>query len=129
MRRHRLRRALEEAGRHRSAILIAYLLGLLFVTLAPLPSAAYELASVTTGSDKAVHFVLFGGFAALTYWNASVVAPRPAVTALGAAAVLAALVELLQGPLVYRSASLWDFVWGAVGGGVAVAALAAVGRR
>lgn len=123
-----MRRVFERVQTRRATILVAYLLGLLFVTLAPLPSAAYELASVTTGSDKAVHFVLFGGFAALTYWNAILAVPRPEVPALGTTSVLAALVELLQAPLDYRSASLGDFIWGLVGGVVVVAVLVAARR-
>lgn len=123
-----MRRVFERVRTRRATILVAYLLGLLFVTLAPLPSAAYELASVTTGSDKAVHFVLFGGFAALTYWNAILAVPRPEVPALGTTSVLAALVELLQAPLDYRSASLGDFIWGLVGGVVVVAVLVAARR-
>ena len=91
--------------------------GLLVLTLAPLPQAANRLASAR-GFDKAVHFLLLGCLAALLYWNKRHASPDRGPTLLsvvGPSAALAALIELLQAPLPYRTADFWDFFWGAAG--------------
>jgi hypothetical protein len=84
----------------------------LVATLAPLPADAYEIAS-TAGSDKVVHFVLFGGLGALCYLNRW---PRAGwLWAAGTSVAAAALIEVVQLPLAYRSGDVWDLVAGAAG--------------
>ena len=104
--------------RHRRSIFGAYLVLVLVLLLAPITqeSPVPEL----TWLDKLVHFVLFVGLAVLGFWNRASV---PAVMLFAVA--LAGVLELIQGPLPYRSAELLDFVAGAVGGvgGVALAVL------
>ena len=117
-----------EPVRLRRALLGVYAVVLLVATLAPLPSTAYEVVTTTPGSDKVVHFVLFGGFAVALHWNLNRVAAFGWVVAVAAAALLAAVVELLQAPLVYRSGDVWDFVWGVFGAVVAAVLVAGVAR-
>jgi len=99
---------------YRHVVLACYVAVLLALTLAPLPQTAYRLASAQ-GFDKAVHVVLFGGFAAAWYWSLLPVATPGLWPVMGPSAALAALVELLQMPLSYRTSDIWDFVWGVVG--------------
>lgn len=99
---------------YRHLVLACYLAGLLALTLAPLPQAALRLASAQ-GFDKAVHTALFGGFAGVLYWSRLPGATPGMWWVVGPSAGLAALVELLQAPLPYRTADGWDFFWGAVG--------------
>ncbi len=101
-----------EVGRYRRGIFAAYLIGLLVITLAPLPSRAFELAS---GSDKLVHFGLFAGFGVLLYWNMYSSRRPTLMTVVGLTAVVAALIEVFQTPLPFRSGDVWDLVWGVVG--------------
>lgn len=101
-----------QIARYRRAYFAAYLIGLLVVTLAPLPSRAYELAS---GSDKLVHFGLFSGLSMLLYWNlVSSLRPR-LITVVGMTAIAAALIEVIQSPLPFRSGDVWDLAWGVLG--------------
>ncbi len=96
----------------RRAVLVGYLLTVLVILLSPIsPDVA---VAHFTWFDKAVHLVLFGGVVALGYWDTGSVATMAIV-----AVVLAGAVELLQGPLPYRSAESWDFVAGAIGALVA----------
>lgn len=95
-------------------VLALYLAGLLAVTLLPLPETAYQMAS-TQGFDKVVHTGLFGGFAALLYWTLLPSGPPGLRRVVLPSAALAALVELIQAPLAYRTADVWDFFWGMVG--------------
>ena len=119
-----------EIGRYRRGILAAYLIGLLAITLAPLPSRAFELAS---GSDKLVHFGLFAGFGVLLYWNMYSSRRPTLITVVGLTAVVAALIELFQTPLPFRSGDVWDLLWGVVGAlvgyGVAHSIAARVGGK
>jgi len=98
------------------ALVITYAVFLLIATLAPLPSDAYQVVS-TTGSDKVIHFFLFGGLTAVLLvagWPIS----RP-TTAVMITMIAAALVEVVQSPLAYRTGDVWDFVAGAAGAVVA----------
>ncbi len=113
-----------EIGRHRRGILAAYLIGLLVITLAPLPSRAFELAS---GSDKLVHFGLFAGFGVLLYWNMYSSRRPTLITVVGLTAVVAALIEVFQTPLPFRSGDVWDLVWGVIGGVVAYGGMRGIG--
>ncbi|UCC73353.1 MAG: VanZ family protein [Gemmatimonadota bacterium] len=117
-------------ARYRRPALVAYVVALFAVTLAPMPSTADMvevlpiLDRVLAVLDKIVHSVLFGGLALLVYWNLDWSARYAiALRAVGLALVLAALVELFQSPLPYRHGDFWDFAAGAVG---AVAAAAVV---
>ncbi len=101
-----------EIGRHRRGIFAAYLIGLLVITLAPLPSRAFELAS---GLDKLVHFGLFAAFSVLLYWNMYSSRRPRLITVVGLTAVVAALIEVFQTPLPFRSGDVWDLLWGVVG--------------
>ncbi len=102
----------------RRILLAVYVVALLALMLAPLPESAYQLASAK-GLDKAVHFALFGGLAVLLYWNLKPSGTPTLWRVVGPSGFMAALVELLQAPLRYRTADIWDFVWGLAGSLVA----------
>ncbi len=95
--------------RVRWAILALYLAGLVGATLAPLPDSY----SQHSGLDKWIHAALFGGLAFLAYWNLQG-NPRITFAALSAMAA-AAMIEILQIPLPYRSGDVWDFAAGTAG--------------
>ena len=107
--------------RHRRSIFGAYLIVVLVLLLAPITqeSPIPEL----TWLDKLVHFVLFVGLAVMGFWNHASV---PAVALF--TVVLAGALELIQGPLPYRSAELLDFVAGVVGGVCGVGLAVLLGR-
>lgn len=109
------------------AALWGWVVAVAVATLAPLPGDAYDLAAAPM-TDKLVHFVLFGGLGVLSYLNAW---PRAGWRwAVGLAVVAAALIEVAQLPLVYRSADVWDFAAGSAGAVVACAgALMVTGRK
>jgi VanZ family protein len=100
-------------GRHRRAILLAYLLAVLVVMLAPL-DGQLPLHTIDW-VDKAVHFALFVGVALLGYWNY----PRPLVVLLFAG-VFAAGIELLQATVPYRTMDMRDAVAGVLGAAAGV---------
>ena len=112
--------AVSEIGRYRKAILGVYGIVVMILLLAPVTDES--MADVVIWFDKWIHFGLFGGMAFLGYW----VVHAPVRVTMFATAV-AALAELLQGPLSFRSADVWDLVAGAVGAaaGVLVARVAA----
>jgi VanZ family protein len=98
----------------RSAVLVAYVVGILAAFLMPVPAAAGPAGRF----DKLVHFGLFMGLALLLVWSASPGRPHRAAVALGTATALAAVVEVLQAFLPYRSGDVVDFVAGALGAGL-----------
>ncbi|UCC84997.1 MAG: VanZ family protein [Gemmatimonadota bacterium] len=119
-------------ARHRRLVLGAYILVLLGVTLAPLPSTKEVveifpyLDRVVDVLDKIVHAALFGGLAFLFLWNLGWSDRRGVVLrAVVLALTGAALVELLQSPLPYRHGDFLDFATGGVGA-VAVAIVVVV---
>jgi VanZ family protein len=114
--------------RRRGKWLALYMLGLLLLTLAPLPRAANALAAVD-GFDKVVHFVLLGGLAVVVYWNLAAVAQPKLERVVGLCAAVAALIELLQAPLPYRTSDVWDFFWGTMGALVAYVLAARLAPR
>ena len=95
----------------RRALLVAYIIALLAVTLAPVPGSVYP----PSGFDKLVHVGLFGGLAFLIMWNFGSWRRITIVEALGLTVVAAILIEVLQGMLPFRNADAWDFVAGTVG--------------
>ena len=99
--------------RQRRLILASYALWVTVITLAPLPSGAGRLP---WWFDKVVHFGLFGGVGFLVYFNLGYTARHRVMLVSGVAAVFAALIEIVQSPLAFRSGDVWDFVWGAAGG-------------
>ncbi len=102
--------------RHRRGLMIAYLIGLIVLTLAPVPATPGGLR----GLDKPVHIALFGGLAIVLYWNLRAglwASLRPhLVMAVVLTAALAGLIEVLQALLPYRSGDVIDLAAGAVGG-------------
>ncbi len=102
--------------RHRRGLMITYLVGLIVLTLAPVPATAGGLP----GLDKFVHIGLFGGLAIVLYWNLRAglwASLRPRlVIAVVLTVALAGLIEVLQGVLPYRSGDVADLLAGAVGG-------------
>lgn len=96
----------------RRLVFLAYLSAVLGATLAPLSGNAYDAVS---GLDKVVHVVLFGGVAALLCWNLTTVSLRSATAVFIITVALAALIEVVQGTLWYRSGDLWDLLAGALG--------------
>lgn len=101
-------------GHQRRVWLGVYVVALLVLTLAPLPVLASRLAA-TDNLDKVVHFVLLGGLTVMLYWNLAVAGRPPLGRVVGPAIAFAALIELLQAPLPYRTMDFWDLVWGAAG--------------
>jgi VanZ family protein len=101
-------------GRQRRVWLGVYVVVLLVLTLAPLPPLANRLAS-RDQLDKVVHFVLLAGLTVMLYWNLAVEGHPPLGRVVGPATAFAALIELLQAPLPYRTMDFWDFVSGMVG--------------
>lgn len=102
--------------------LLGYGLLILALTLAPVPDELSSIASAP-GLDKVVHTLMFGGLGFLGCW--AIGSPRSALTgglALLLAWVTAALIELLQALVPYREPDLVDFLFGAVGAVVGVAA-------
>ncbi len=113
---------LNSLTRHRRAIFAVYLVVVVVLLLAPI---TIELPRPElTWADKVIHLFLFGGVGVLGFWN------RPSVLAMTLfAALLAGALELLQGPLPYRSTELLDFVAGAVGGVGGVGLAVVIGGR
>ena len=91
-----------------------YVVALLALTLAPLPAVANHLAA-TDHFDKVAHFFLLGGLTVMLYWVMATEGHPPMGRVVGPATAFAALIELLQAPLPYRTTDFWDFVWGTVG--------------
>ncbi|NIR46579.1 MAG: hypothetical protein GWN99_19215 [Gemmatimonadetes bacterium] len=104
--------------RRRRLVVAIYLTAVGVVTLAPLPSgAATELLG--SGFDKAIHALIIGGLALVLLWRPEPPRLPAALAVVGASMAVAALIELAQIPLPYRSGELYDFLAGASGGLVA----------
>lgn len=100
------------SGRYRRALLVAYAVVLLGLTLSPTPPAADAL----TGYNKWIHGGLFSGLLLLLYWNLQFA--RAAVVAAVISVAAAALIELVQRRLPYRTGDLSDFLAGVAGVGL-----------
>ena len=96
----------------RKLVFAAYVATVLGATLAPLSSDAYDVVS---GLDKLVHVGLFGGVATLLCWNLNSVSAQTARFVLLLTTAFAAVIELIQGRLWYRSGDYWDLLAGALG--------------
>jgi glycopeptide antibiotics resistance protein len=96
----------------RRIVFFAYLVAVLGATLAPLSGGTYAAIS---GLDKAVHVALFGGVAVLLCWNISSLNPSSASSVVAVTVAFAALIELVQSALWYRSGDLWDLLAGSLG--------------
>ena len=116
-----------EAQRYRRALLGAYAVALLVLTLAPMP----DTGGLATGLDKLIHVGLFSALAMLVHWNLAPTMPRSlaATVALLSAALTAGMVEILQDPLPYRDGDLLDFLAGAAGGVLGAVAATLIGWR
>jgi VanZ family protein len=115
----------DELSAHRRLLVTAYFIALLAATLAPVPDVAYPPSDY----DKPVHVILFAGLGFLLHWYLSWRSGRsgvlvPFTLTLG----VAALIEVVQGVLPFRNADEWDFVAGAAGAVVGVAASYVVRR-
>jgi VanZ family protein len=115
-------------GRQRRVWLGVYVVVLLVLTLAPLPAMANRLAA-TDQLDKVVHFVLLAGLTVILYWNLAVAGRPPLGRVVGPATAFAALIELLQAPLPYRTMDFWDFICGTAGAFVAYFVVARLTAR
>ena len=101
----------------RRLVFLAYVLGVLGATLAPLSGEAYAAVS---GLDKLVHVGLFGGVAVLLCWNLNSVSITTARFVLLLTTAFAAIIELVQGRLWYRSGDYWDLLAGALGAALGI---------
>jgi len=103
------------AGRNllpRRLMFLAYVATVLGATLAPLSGDAYDVVS---GLDKLVHIALFGGVAVLLCWNLNSVSLQATRFVLLLTTAFAAVIELVQGRLWYRSGDYLDLLAGALG--------------
>ena len=93
-------------------LLALYLMALMVFLMFPIAGPDFRFLGME--SDKWMHVALFGGLAMLLRWNLAQNS-RPLFASVGAAFVVAAVVELAQGLLAYRSAELWDLIAGGLG--------------
>lgn len=105
-------------ARYRRALLGVYFVAVFGITLAPIPHGDGAFSDL----DKLVHAALFGGLSFLIYWNFTT--RRGLGAAAAASVVVAALIELAQGRIPYRSADVGDFLAG--GAGVVAGIIAAL---
>jgi len=97
----------------RPAVLGGYVAAMLAALLMPVPATPAYLPG---GFDKLVHVGLFLGFALLLAWTAQGLRERRTLVAFGSTAAFAALVEVLQLLLPYRSGDVVDLAAGVAGG-------------
>ncbi len=109
----------------RRLVFLAYVFTVLGATLAPLSGGTYDAVS---GLDKLVHVGLFGGVAVLLCWNLDSVSLKTTRFVLLLTTAFAAVIELVQGQLWYRSGDYWDLLAGALGAALGIGFAMAVAR-
>ena len=93
-------------------LLVIYLMALIGLLIFPISGPEYRLLNI--GTDKWMHFALFGGLAVFLRWILAT--NRHAVLAsISAAFVVAVATEVAQGLVAYRSAESWDILAGFLG--------------
>ena len=97
----------------RRTLLAGYVAAMLAALLMPVPATPSYLPGAF---DKLAHVGLFLGFAVLAAWNARGGRGWRGLVALGSAAAFAAVIEVLQALLPYRSGDPLDLVAGVAGG-------------
>ena len=93
-------------------LLGAYILALFVLLIFPIAGPEFRLLGF--GSDKWIHFGLFGGLTVLLRWNFSR-NYQAWLLAVGTALAIAIAAEIAQSLVAYRSAELWDVVAGFIG--------------
>ena len=124
----RWRGVLQRHPRVLAGLFAAYWLSIFVLTHIPMP----EVEDVPQNTDKFVHFVFYGGFvwflslwlSAWKPWNGKL-----RVAHLSAAAVYAALDEIMQIPIESRTADVWDFVMDLVGASLGLLLFSLVRRK
>jgi VanZ family protein len=107
-------------------VFAAYLALVGFATLAPLSGG---VLGPFADFDKLIHVGLFAGVAFLMLWaEKSGLDPR-AVTVIVVTAVLAGLIEVIQGVLPFRAMDGWDFLAGVIGAVIGAVAQIAIASR
>ena len=110
-----LKASIDFFRRFRRPLFLIYMLWILYLTLAPLPSSVGEAPG---WFDKVAHFGIFAGMSALLYLNLSHETRHQGLRVVGTALIAAGTIELIQSPLAFRSGDWWDFFWGGVGAAV-----------
>lgn len=95
-----------------SILLAIYCVALAAVMVLPVDADAGDLLDI--GMDKWAHLALFGGLAALLQWNLGV-GLRAMAIAFVATSFFAWAIEIVQGMLAHRSASMMDLAAGMLG--------------
>lgn len=93
-------------------LLAMYLVALFVLLMLPISGTEVQLRGI--GSDKLVHVALFGGLAVLLRWNLSEWR-HALLVSIGIACFFAALTEIAQGFVGYRSAEWPDLLAGLIG--------------
>lgn len=107
--------------RARRRLIVAYLLVLFSITLAPIPADAAAQLTIA-GYDKVIHALVIGGLALMLHGRpGTTTGIASAAFAVLAASAVAGLIELFQEPLPYRSGDPRDFLAGVAGALSAVA--------
>ena len=93
-------------------LLATYLVALMGLLMIPIKGPDFQLLGME--SDKWMHIALFGGLAVMLRWNLAD-SRHALIVSIGAAFVVAAITEVAQGLVAYRSAEFMDLVAGTLG--------------
>ena len=93
-------------------LLAIYLVALMGLLMFPMSGPDFQLLGME--SDKWMHIALFGGLAVMLRWNLSE-SRHALIVSIGAAFVVAAITEVAQGLVAYRSAEFLDLLAGFLG--------------
>lgn len=105
--------------RHHWGLLTLYLLGTVFLFLAPVGEPPGLIAQIPVDSDKVAHFALLALLAVLIRWNLTAPKWRGTIAVI-AACGYAVIIELLQSVLPHRTGDPYDLVAGVLGAVVGV---------